>query len=303
MFATWTRHALQSTTTLSGAAWVHAAAPTPDERERLVRELGLPEEFVAHALDLDEVSRIDHFGGTSFVLVRAPVCSAGLYATTPLALIVEQGRVVTITPSAQDELLTRLALPHDLEVGQPMRLVLRLMERVAALFLRDVKDLDGRVDEVEDRLERSLRNREVLELLAYQKGLVHFETALASNQIMLERLQRDERLPKSPADRDLLEDVLVEFRQASLMAEVSTNILSQMMDAFASIISNNLNGVMKGMTSLTLLFAIPTAVASFFGMNVQLPFANHGLAFEATLAISVLLVVLAVLFFRRLRWL
>lgn len=303
MFATWSGQGLQPTTTLAGHAWVHAANPGPEELERLVKELAVPAELLAHALDADEVSRIDHAGGASFILVRMPSVSAGDFATTPLALVLLPGRVVSITPSPADDLLSRLALPADLEPARPTRLVLRVLERVAARYLVDLKDLDGRVDEVEERLQRSLRNAEVLELLAYQKGLVHFETALASNRIMLERMQREERLLQGPEDHELLEDVLVEFHQASARTEVSANILSSTMDAFASIISNNLNAVMKVVTSLTLLFAIPTAVASFFGMNVPLPLAQHQLAFEATVGLSLLLVGLAVFLFRRLRWL
>ncbi|MDP1823378.1 MAG: magnesium transporter CorA family protein [Archangium sp.] len=302
MFAVWSNHSLSPTTTLAGARWVHAVAPTPEERERLLSELAVPVDFLRHALDPDEVSRIDHADAASFLIVRVPCSIGGVPRTAPLAFMLLKGLVVTVTPVAED-VLTRLDLPADLDPALPTSLVLRVLERVAERYMLDVRELDRRVDEVESRLERSLRNREVLELLAYQKGLVHIETALASNQIMMERLLKDERLSKSPAELDLLADVLVEFRQAGLMAEVSTNILSQMMDAFASIISNNLNVVMKVLTSLTLLFAIPTAVASFFGMNVKLPFGGHELAFEATLGVSVVLVVLAVTLFRRMRWL
>lgn len=303
MFATWSGQALEPTTTLAGQQWVHAAHPSPEELARLVKELAVPAALFAHALDVDEVSRIDHVDGASFILVRMPAVSAGSFGTAPLALVLMNGRVVSLTPSGSDDLLARLALPPDLDPSRPTHLVLRVLERVAARYLRDLKDLDSRVDEVEERLQRSLRNAEVLELLAYQKGLVHFETALGSNRIMLERMQREERLLQGPEDHELLGDVLVEYHQASARTEVSANILSSTMDAFASIISNNLNAVMKVVTSLTLLFAIPTAVASFFGMNVQLPLADHPLGFEATVGLSLSLVGLAVFLFRRLRWL
>ena len=302
MFAAWSNHTLSPTTTLAGARWVHVVAPTPEERERLLTELAVPPDFLRHALDPDEVSRIDHADGASFLIVRVPCSTGGVYRTAPLAFMLLKELVISVTP-VTDDVLTRLSLPADLDPSQPTELVLQVMERVAERYMRDVRDLNRHVDEVEDRLERSLRNREVLDLLAYQKGLVHIETALASNQIMLERLREDDRLAKTPAELSLLADVLVEFRRAGLMAEVSTNILSQMMDAFASIISNNLNVVMKVLTSLTLLFAIPTAVASFFGMNVKLPLGGHELAFEATIGVSVVLVVLAVTLFRRMRWL
>lgn len=291
---------------LEGAAagpWVHAAGPTEAERTRLVQELGVPASFLGHALDVDEVSRLDHDGAVTLVMLRVPDTAGALpFQTAPLAVVLLEDRVVTISPTEQAS-LTRLGLGAGLTPEKPLRFVLQLLDRVAARYLADVRDINRRVDEVEGRLESSLRNAEVLQLLSYQKALVHFETALGSIHILLERLQRDERLHASPADRELLDDVAVELRQATEMVTISTNILSQMMDAFASIISNNLNSVMKLLTSLTLLIAIPTAVASFFGMNVQLPLGQHPLAFELTVIISAVLMVGLGVLFRRWRWL
>lgn len=291
---------------LEGAAagpWVHAAAPTEAERSRLVQELGVPASVLGHALDLDEVSRLDHEGAATLVMLRVPDTAGALpFQTTPLAVVLLEDRVVTIAPT-EPSTLTRLGLTPTLAPERPLRFVLQLLDRVAARYLADVRDINRRVDEVEGRLETSLRNREVLELLSYQKSLVHFETALGSIHHLVERLQRDERLRASPADREFLDDVAVELRQATEMVTISTNILSQMMDAFASIISNNLNSVMKLLTSLTLLVAIPTAVASFFGMNVRLPLGQHPLAFELTVVVSAVLMVGVGLLFRRWRWL
>lgn len=307
MLACWSPAAqrLEPLSAWAGQRWVHASAPTEAERARLTGELGVPESFLAHALDLDEVARLDREGGVTLVMLRVPWVGATAdlpFRTVPLAVVVLGERVVTVT-LADDAVVTRLGLGAGLTPERPARFILQLLDRAAARYLADVRDINLQVDAVEAKLETSLRNAEVLQLLSLQKGLVHFETALASNHILLERLQRDERLPKHPEDHELLEDVAIELRQASEMVRISADILSQTMDAFASIISNNLNGVMKLLTSLTLLIAIPTAVASFFGMNVKLPLATHPMAFELTVLLSVALLSLVGVLFRRWRWL
>ena len=156
------------------------------------------------------------------------------------------------------------------------------------------------VDRLENELRRSLRNREVLDLLRHQKSLVYFTTALSGNELVLERLHKGRLLPWTPEDEDVLEDVRIELRQAIEMVAIAEGILAQMMDAFASIVSNNLNGVMKVLTSATILLAIPTLVASLWGMNVVLPFAAAPWAFAAIVAgCSIGIVALAWLFRRR----
>ncbi|MHC1785111.1 MAG: magnesium transporter CorA family protein [Anaerolineaceae bacterium] len=138
---------------------------------------------------------------------------------------------------------------------------------------------------LEDRLQESMRNKELLELLKYQKSLVYFTTALKSNELMMERLKRGQFFSMYPDDEDLLEDVLTENQQAIEMTTISTNILNGMMETFASIISNNLNVVMKFLTSVTIVMALPTLITSFFGMNVGLPFGEHPQAYLLILAI------------------
>jgi magnesium transporter len=159
------------------------------------------------------------------------------------------------------------------------------------------------VTRVEARLGGSLGNREVLELLRYQRALVFFDTALRSNLVMLERLGRDRRLGEPDADAEILDDVLVEVRQAQQATDIASQILSQTMDAFASIVSNNLNVVMKILTALTIVLAVPTMVASFYGMNVRLPLQQHPWAFAAAIAVSVALALATAGYFWKKRWL
>lgn len=294
---------LKATASVSAAGWVHASKPSANELDALVAA-GVPREFLQHALDPNELPRLDRNAESSLVIIRVPVRGAPgdlPFQTSALGVITTRERLVTVT---RDELdVQALTPPEGLDAARPLRAVLRLLERTAERFLSHLHELETEVDRLEDQLHQSLRNAEVLQLLRHQKALVHFTTGLSGNELVLGRLRRDQHFPLGPGDDDLLDDVAVEVRQAIEVTRIAQDILSQMMDAFASIISNNLNVVMKVLTSLTILLAIPTLIASFYGMNVGLPLQQHPAAFVVLVATSALLsAALAVLFYRR-RWL
>ena len=191
----------------------------------------------------------------------------------------------------------------DLSTTRTTEFVLRIFWQLADAYLAAVREINASVDRLEERLKRSLRNEEVLGLLDYQKSLTYFATGMGANELVLERLQRSPALRLGEHDQELLDDVRVEVRQAIEMVGISDNILSQMMDAFASIVSNNLNSVMKVLTSVTILLAIPTLVASLYGMNVILPGARSTLAFGAIMLVCAVLCTLLFVVFRRRNWL
>jgi magnesium transporter len=190
-----------------------------------------------------------------------------------------------------------------LSTAKRNRFVLQLLLSTANRYLSYLREINKIVDTLEDQLQLSLRNKEVLELLKYQKSLVYFTTALRSNELVMERLQKSQMFRQYPDDEDLLEDVLTENQQAIEMVGIANDILSQMMDAFASIISNNLNSVMKFLASITIVMAIPTMVASFYGMNVDLPLAHNGfLDFWMVLGISICIALVVIVLFWRKDW-
>jgi len=168
---------------------------------------------------------------------------------------------------------------RGLSTAKRNRFILRLLLMTANRFLAYLREINRLVEATEDKMQASMQNREVLELLKYSKSLVLFTQALKSNELMLERLKRSQLFHQYPEDEDLLEDVITENQQAIEMVNISSTILSSLMDAFASIISNNLNVVMKFLASVTIVLSIPTIVTSFFGMNVKLPFQNLDLAY------------------------
>ncbi len=263
--------------------WINAVDPSPDEIDELTA-MGIPHDFVTYSLDLDERSRTEkEDDGTLLVLLRIPYFQGVKmdipYTTIPLGVVMTSRYVVTIC-RLQNDVTQELSSGRmkGLSTAKRNRFTLRILLAVANRYLGYLREINRIVDTLEDQITISQRNREILELLKYQKSLVYFNTAIKSNELMMERLQRWQLFKAFPEDEDLLEDVITENQQAIEMVGISNNILSSMMDAFASIISNNLNVVMKFLTSITIVMSIPTIVTSFFGMNVTLPFADHPLA-------------------------
>jgi magnesium transporter len=288
------------------AKWIHVE-DAGETGLAALRALGIPDSLLDHVRDLGERPRVRHQGDVVLVVVSYPHRQPGgdpiAYLTSPLSVFVVDGTVITLAPRPLPFLadLRREATAEP--PRNPTHFVLRLMERVAEAFLDGVREIDSAAERLEDRLGRSLRNEEVLGLLGYQKSLTHFATAMRANEIVLDRLRKLPAFEWSAAEHELLEDVLVEVRQAIEMVEIADNILAQMMDAFASIVSNNLNSVMKMLTSVTILLAVPTLIASLYGMNVGLPGARSPWAFAGLVGLSVLICAVLVLIFRKRSWL
>ena len=291
------------------AKWIHVE-DTGETGLVALRAFGIPESLLDHVRDLGERPRLRHQGEVVLLVVSYPHRVAGgdpvapvAYVTSPLSLFVVDGTVITLAPRPLPFLADLQREAVAAPPRNPTHFVLRLMERIAEAFLDGVREIDTAAERLEDRLGQSLRNEEVLGLLGYQKSLTHFATAMRANEVVLDRLRKLPAFEWSAAEHELLEDVLVEVRQAIEMVEISDNILAQMMDAFASIVSNNLNSVLKMLTSVTIIISIPTLVASLYGMNVGLPGARSPLAFAGIVAVCVLLGAGLVVLFKRRNWL
>ncbi len=264
-------------------SWMHVVDPTPQDIARLQSDLDIPAEFITYSLDVDERARTDRASGVKLIVVHVPhyygTESDVPYKTIALGIMVVKDFIVTICkvhPAIVDA-VWRQAQP--VSTAKRNRLILHILLATAQQYLIYLRDIKNTTEDLEDRLQRSLRNRELLELLKYQKSLVYFTTGLKSNELMIQRLQRSQMFEAYPDDRDLLDDVLTETVQASEITLIDSNILNQMMDAFASIISNNQNSVMKFLASVTVILALPTLISGLFGMNVSVPLADLPWAF------------------------
>jgi magnesium transporter len=188
---------------------------------------------------------------------------------------------------------------RNFSTGNSTRFVLLLFLRTSLLFLRYLKEINRMTTAIENDLHRALRNVQLIRLLNMEKSLVFFITSLRSNALMLEKFNTSGCLRMNEDDRDIFEEVVIENKQAIEMANIYTSILSGMMDAFASIISNNLNVVIKLLTTVTIILMIPTLVASIYGMNVELPFQHSQFAFLIVIAFSIMVSILGIAVFWR----
>ncbi|OUO35241.1 magnesium transporter CorA family protein [Olsenella sp. An290] len=267
--------------------WVNAVAPTAEERELLERELGVLPEFVGSALDEEETSRIDYDDDANqiFVIVDYPTVEEDgapargslplQYDTMPLSMVFLRDRGMFVTISILDNpVVSDLAAGRirNVDTHYRTRFLLQMLLRVSQLYLLYLRRIDRLSSHTEARLHASVRNEELIQMLNLEKSLVYFSTSLKSDEVTLNKIAQGRIIPLYEDDQDLLEDVLVEVHQAIEMANIYSGTLSGTMDAFASIISNNLNIVMKVLSVITIVMAIPNIIFGFYGMNVDLPF-------------------------------
>jgi magnesium transporter len=287
----------------SSGCWINVIDPLSEETARLAQTLSIPQDFFTYPLDMDERARIEKENGATLIVLRVPwfqgQASDVPYLTAPLGIVLGDSFIATVS-KIETGVVQALIGARELSTAKRNRFLLRVLRITANLYLQDLRKIDSTVDVLEDRLQHSLRNRELRELLKYQKSLVYFTTALKSNELILRNLEKSQMFQKYPDDLDLLEDVLTEVQQAIEMTNISSNILSQMMDAFASIISNNVNSVMKFLASVTIILSLPTMIASFYGMNVPIHLSEQSWAFPLIVATSLLVCgIVGVLFWRK----
>lgn len=289
--------------------WIDAINPTPEEKE-LLCNLGIPRDFLTYSLDIDERSRIDEEDdGTTLIVVRVPYYQGEkediAYVTIPLGIIIADKYIVTVCSKPTD-IIQQFSSGKvaKLSTTKRNRFALRLLMTTTTKFLDDVRNINKVVDVLEDKLYASMKNTELLTLLKYQKSYVYFAQALKQNELTLVRLSRLNSFKRFEEDEDLLEDVITENTQAIDMTNISSSILSSLMDAFASVISNNLNVVMKVLASVTIIMNIPTIISSFFGMNVNFPgyISDHPAAVIVIFISTVLLTICSIGIFQKKNW-
>jgi magnesium transporter len=287
--------------------WLHVTQPTAADLAA-VRQFGVPDQMLDHIADIDERPRVEHAGECVLVVMNYPLRrdenTGPPWRTLPLSVLLTPQGIVTLSQATTPFLQPLLeGQVQGLSTNRGPEFVLRVFWQLADACLRGLREINAGVENLENELKRSLRNEEVLGLLDFQKSLTYFATGLKANELVLERLQRVPTLHWADQDQELLDDVRVELRQAIEMVDIADHVLSDMMDAFASIVSNNLNSVMKVLTSVTIVLAVPTLIASLYGMNVGLPGAHSPLAFAGIVALSVAISGVLFLVFRRRTWL
>ena len=270
--------------TFEKGCWIHLQNPTREEIEGLNARFSLDPTYLLAALDEEESARIEREDDQMLIIVDVPYVEAEengySYSTIPMGIIVVDD--VIINDFTEERI-------RGFWTFKRTRFILQLLNRNASRYLSYLKQIDKASNFVHKRLQANLRNRELIQMMQMEKSLVYFSTSLKGNEMVLEKMMRLDMLRKYPEDADLLEDVIIENKQAIEMCAIYRDIMNGMTDAYASLISNNLNMVMKILTSLTVIMAIPTLIASYWGMNTGVPFQGTPWGFWAVVGISLVM--------------
>lgn len=258
--------------------WINLINPSESEIQYVSEKLGIETDYLRDPLDEEEKARIEKENGNVLIIVDIPIMNnedgTSTFDTIPLGMIIIGDNYFVTVCLKENPIISEFAGNRikGFFTFKKTRFILQLLYRIAVYYLRYLKQINRKTDQIERQLHKSMKNQELFTLLNLEKSLVYFSTSLRSNDVVMEKLLRMKLLKMYPEDEEIMEEAIIENKQAIEMAHIYSSILSGMMDAFASVISNNLNIVMKFLTSVTIVLSIPTMVASFFGMNVKLPF-------------------------------
>ena len=275
---------LKITDKLESGCWINLIAPSAEELLIISKKTGVSLDLLKAPLDDEETSRIDFEEKNLLIIVDIPFTemedNSLTYDTYPLGIIHTEREIITVC-------LKNSKVLSDFTNGKiksfysfkKSRFILQILSRISTYYLLYLRQIDKKSMLIEKRLHKSMKNRELIQLHSLEKSLVYFSTSLKSNEITLEKMLKLNIMQKYQDDKELLEDVIIENKQAIEMTEIYSNILASTMDFFASVISNNLNIVMKVLASVTILLAVPTIVSGIYGMNVPVPMKDEPSAF------------------------
>ena len=287
--------------------WVALTNPTATEIFEISEQFQIEVDDLRAPLDEEERSRIEVEDNYTLILVDVPMIEErndkDWYGTIPLGIIVTDKMIFTVCLE-DTQVLTRFmeGRVRNFFTYMKTRFILQILYRNSSMYLRYLRIIDKKSEQVEEKLHFSPRNQELIELLELEKSLVYFSTSLRGNELVLERLLKIEKIKQYPEDEELLDDVIIENKQAIEMSDIYSNILSGTMDAYASVISNNLNIVMKVLAVITIVMSIPTMVASFYGMNVNsrgMPFADSPYGFVIVMGFTLVLTLIVAWIFSK----
>lgn len=255
-------------------SWIDLVSPTIDEINEVVKKTKIEKELILKLLDEEEIPRVEFEDNSTLIVVDCPYIEGNnnIYNTLPLGIIVSKNNyIVTISSKKQEVLrIMRSEKIKNVQTSMKSRFIITILYQNAKLYLKYLKMINYNIDKSEKKLYNSTENNELISVLNIEKSLVYFITSLKENDILIEKISKGNVIEMYDDDLDLLEDAQIENKQGIEMANIYRDILSSVSDAYATIISNNLNQAMKILTSITIIFSVPTMIASFMGMNVKL---------------------------------
>lgn len=280
----------------ASGTWVNVLPPLKQEEfSELSNALEIPLDFLKDSLDIDERSRYEIEDDTKLIVIKTPTEnnsfneSDAFYITIPICIILTDRQIVTVNSFENEAIKKFLNSFQNRRADKMNMMVLKIFEKITANFQEHLKEINQRRNALETKLYDSNRNEELLQLMRIQKSLVYFVTALRSNELLMMKLARTDFLQLSENEKDFLDDLVIETSQALETAQTYTNILTSTMDAYASIISNNQNAVLKRLSTLTIFLSIPIFIASVYGMNVPIPYMDSHFAFWIPVSLSLII--------------
>ena len=274
--------------------WIDLINPTESEIFEVCRNLNIEQEFIKYSLDYEEKARIDleEDDGTILFIIDVPIIEkendVEIYTTMPVGVIFVRDEYVITVSLKENDIIKKMEriVGKKVITYKKSQFLFQLFYENSSAFLNLLKEINKKTEHIERTLKKDLKNEDLLKMLNLEKALVYITTSLKSDEVVMEKTLRGKIIKLYEEDEDLLEDAIVENKQAIEMSKIYSDILNETMDMYASIISNNINDIMKFLTSITIILAIPTLVASLWGMNVPVPFQNYQYGFPVLLAVS-----------------
>ena len=289
--------------------WVNVLPPLKQlEFTNLSDQLGIPLDFLTDSLDIDERARFEEADKVKLIVIKTPTEnnsfneSDAYYITIPICIILTHTQIVTVNSFENGAIKKFLNTFQNRHPDKRNMMVLKIIEKITQTYMEYLKEINQRRNLMEQKLYASNRNEELLELMKIQKSMVYFVTALRSNEMLLLKMARTNFLGLTEEEKEFLDDLAVDMSQALEMANIYTNILSSTLDAFASIINNNMNSVLKRLTSITIILSLPALVTGIYGMNVPIPYANSHYAFYIPILLSVGISIVISWYFMKKKW-
>jgi len=289
--------------------WVNLLPPLrQQEFVQLSEELDIPLDYLTDSLDIDERARFEEWENVKLIVIKTPTEnnsfneSDAYYITIPICIILTHNQIVTVNSFENGAIKKFLNTFQNRHADKKNMMVLKIFEKITQTFMEYLKEINQRRNIMEQKLYDSNRNEELLELMRIQKSMVYFVTALRSNELVLLKLARTNFLGLNEEEAAFLDDLAVDMSQALEMANIYTNILSSTLDAFASIISNNMNNVLKRLTSITIILSLPALVTGIYGMNVPIPGSGSRYAFYIPILLSIGISIVISWYFMKKKW-
>lgn len=286
--------------------WINMVKPTEEEIQTICSKVGVEEQLIRYPLDIAEKAHIDIEDDTVLIVVDSPFTEfkdgEKIYTTLPIGmLLIRDDIFITISQEEIDCIkgIIKKDKSYKIYTEKKSRFVFQILYDIAQDYIRYLTYINKDLEFFESQMEKTMRNKELLKIMKFEKSMIYFNASVKGNQVVLEKLNRGKAIKLYEEDEEILEDTMIENRQAIEMIQTYSEILNGIVDMFGTIVSNNLNIVMKFLTSITVLIALPTMVSGIFGMNVEFPFNTGVMGFWGAIAVAILVTIIATIWLKK----